>query len=154
MEETKWRAYQAGLIKHPLGRPLTRLAAVRRGRGQNSSGFLSGLDHHATGLYGDAERLFAEYMQAGLHTVHGNTVVETVRKAQVGGVYVCQSKQILVGNEDFRPQSEQLFKHIGPLFGRLLIGIANGADDEVTATTLLKILHGQHMAARNPAAAD
>ena len=154
MKEAQRRSKQSGLIEYPLRRPLAGLAAVRCGRGQNSSGLLSGLDHQTAGFDSDAERLLAQDVQTGLHTVYGYSVVETVRKAQVGGVNLSFGQKLLMRAVNSGAFSQQLFEHVGALRRRLFICVAYRAHDEIAASALLQVLHRQDVPSRNPAAAD
>ena len=130
------------------------MTAVRRGGGKDFAGAFGGLCHQTASLDRDAERLFAQDVQTGLHAVQGDDMMQTMRQAQVHSVDLRLSEQFLMLQVDSGPDAEQLLQHVGPLYCSLLVGITHGGNDEIAAPALLQILHREHMASRDFPATD
>ena len=154
VKEAERRTDQTGFMEHPAGGALARLTAVGRGGRKDLAGPLSCLDHQSAGFDGDAERFFAQDVEAGLHAVDGDAVMEAMGQAEVHGVNAGLFEQILVRGVERGADSEQFLQHVGARGRGLLVGVADGGDDEIAAPALLQILHRKRVVARYVPAAD
>ncbi|OUC06205.1 hypothetical protein RY27_22485 [Litorilinea aerophila] len=93
-------------------------------------------------------------MDAGLHAVGGDGMVQAVGQAEIGAIQRFPVQELGVVGVDGRRVSQLLVEQLGQLLGILHVGVADGGDLKAAQPPLLQVLHGQNVAPGDAATAD